>query len=132
MTSGTNKLRVLIQMTVKTNFMTSIIFENSYILAFYYIKATDSKFDLAVTKVKVYSRSPSFEQSCLYSNNNATYQFKGHQSIGSGDDFYRFSPCAGVAAVTADNSCLTRSLQVYIQSLTTASGTRIFGSVVEH
>ena len=41
-------------------------------------------------------------------------------------------------SVTADNSTLhithylTDSLQIYIQSLTTASGSRLFGSVVKH
>ena len=32
----------------------------------------------------------------------------------------------------ADNLYLTHSLKVYIQSLTTASGSRLFGSVVEN
>ena len=35
-----------------------------------------------------------------------------------------------ISVVTADN--LTHSLHVYIQSLTTASGLRLFGSVVDH
>ena len=34
--------------------------------------------------------------------------------------------------VTADNSYLTHSLQVYIHSLTTAPESRLFGSVEEH
>ena len=35
-------------------------------------------------------------------------------------------------SVTTENSYLTHSLKVYIQTLTTASGIRLFGSVVEH
>ena len=34
--------------------------------------------------------------------------------------------------MTADNSYLRHSLKVYIQSLTTTSGSSLFGSVIEH
>ena len=37
-----------------------------------------------------------------------------------------------IHCVTVDNSYLSHSLEVYIQSLTTVSGSRLFGSVVEH
>ena len=54
------------------------------------------------------------------------------------NDWYttnRYVDCSAVSSqtgVTADKSYLTHSLIVYIQSLTTASGYRLFGAVVEH
>lgn len=62
--------------------MVSIVY-GFYVVAFFHIYASDSKFDITVKKVKANPRSL-FEQYCLYPmlHNN----FQGHQLTGSRED----------------------------------------------